>query len=191
MNDIVDLILHRRSLHSFRPDPIPDESLTAILQAACSAPYGGPDEPRKFFVVTKKETKQKLLAIMKDGQRRAMREQGWSGNHWNTYFADAPVVIAVFFKPTSMGGRPERIELGIGAASAACSIQNILLTSLALGLGAGWVGPADESKTEFEEFFGVQAPWEFFALIPVGKPAEKTRREAPKPVGDNVIYFDA
>ncbi len=141
-------------------------------------------------MVTEEETKQKLLEILKEGQDRANREHGWEGGNWNTYFAEAPVVIAVFFKPTSMGDYPERIELGIGVASAACSIQNILLTSLALGLGAGWVGPADESKNEFEEFFGVEKPWEFLALIPVGKPREAVRRESPKPIGGNVEYLD-
>jgi 5,6-dimethylbenzimidazole synthase len=191
MNDTVDLILHRRSLNSFGPDPVPDDALKTILQAACSAPYGGPDDPRKFFVVTRTETKEKLLSILKDCQSRLIREHGWNCKHWNTYFADAPVVIAVFFKPTAMGDHPERIELGIGVASAACSIENILLTSLALGLGAGWVGPADEAKPEFEKFFGVEAPWEFLALIPIGKPSGKTRRDIPKPVGDNVVYFDA
>ena len=90
-----------------------------------------------------------------------------------------------------MGGHPERIELGIGVASAACSIQNMLLTSVAFGLGAGWVGPADESKQEFEDFFGIKKPWEFLALIPVGKPKGKVRRDNPKPVGENVIFFDA
>lgn len=191
MNKTVDLLLRRRSFHAFHPDPIPNKAITAILQAACAAPYGGPDEPRKFFVVTKKATKQKLLKIMKEGQDREIRKHGWKKENWNTYFVHAPVVIVVFFKPTSMGGYPKRIELGIGVASAACSIQNILLASLAFGLGAGWVGPANESKKEFEKFFGVKSPWEFLALIPVGKPAEKIYRDKRKPVGKNVIFFDA
>lgn len=123
MHNTVDLILHRRSLHAFRPDPIPDEAVKIILQSACAAPYGGPDDPRKFFVVTKEETKQKLLAIMKHGQDRESQKHGWKGENWNTYFVRAPVVVAVFFKPTSMGGHPKRVELGIGIASAACSIH--------------------------------------------------------------------
>ena len=169
MNETIDVILHRRSVRSFQPEPLPRKTLNAILLAGCAAPHGGPAEPWRLVVIQKDETKRQLLVALKRGIDRACGGQPKDG-YWCTFFVGAPVVVAVTFKPTSMRGPDERTELGIGVGSAACAIENMLIAAAALGLGACWVGPLPEAKAEFEELLGIKPPWEFLALVPIGRP---------------------
>jgi nicotinate-nucleotide--dimethylbenzimidazole phosphoribosyltransferase len=189
MNETIDLILHRRSVRAYSPDPIPQDVLDAILLAGCAAPYGGPEEPWRALVIQRKETKEALLNAWKAGIDRAYGGPPETG-YWNTQFGSAPVVIAMAFKPTSMGEYPERIELGIGVSSAACAIENMLLASHAQGLGACWFGPFSEAKGEFEEILGIERPWEFLALVALGYPAERARRDTPKLPGKMIEFLD-
>ena len=100
------------------------------------------------------------------------------------------MVIAVAFKPTSMGEYPERVELGIGVASAACAIGNMLLASASLGLAASWFGPFPEAKEEFEAILGIKPPWEFLAFVAIGKSTEDIRRKRTKALGNMMQFID-
>jgi nitroreductase len=99
-------------------------------------------------------------------------------------------VVAVAFKPTSMGEYPRRTEDCIGIASAACAIQNMLLAAAALGLGASWVGPLWEAKQDFETVLGLEPPWEFLAFVSIGYTAAMLRRGQVKALGNMVRFID-
>ena len=189
MNTVVDTIIHRRSVRSYKPDAIPYDMLDAILRAGCAAPHGGPKEPWRFLVIQKDELKQKLLEALKRGIDCACGGPPKDG-YWCAFFASAPVVIAVAFKPTSMGGHPQRTEDSIGIASAACAIENMLLAATSLGLGACWVGPLWEAKEDFEGVLDLESPWEFLAFVSVGFSQEKVKRDCAKVLGDMVQFVD-
>ena len=190
MNEVLNVILQRRSVRSYKPDPIPSELLEAILRAGVAAPHGGPKEPWRFLVIQKDEFKEKLVEALKRGFDRACGGPPKDG-YWCTFFANAPVVIAVAFKPTSMGGHPQRTEDGIGIASSACAIENMLLAATSLGLGGCWVGPLWEAKEDFEAVLGLEPPWEFLAFVSLGYTREKVRRDRTKVFGDMVQFVDA
>jgi len=99
-------------------------------------------------------------------------------------------VIAVAFKPTSMGGYLERGELIIGVASAACAIENMLLASASLGLAASWSGPLPEAKEEFEEILDIKPPWEFLAFVAIGKSTEDIKSKKTNALGNMVQFID-
>ena len=190
VNRTLDTIIHRRSVRSYKPDPIPAGALDAILRAGCAAPHGVPREPWRLLVIQQDQIKQRLLDALKRGIDRACGGPPKNG-YWCMFFADAPVVIAVAFAPTSMGGHSPRTEDSIGIASAACAIENMLLAAASLGLGACWVGPLWEAKEEFEAVLGLRRPWEFLAFVSVGYTDENPRREQPKGLGDMVQFMDA
>ena len=190
MNPVIDAIMHRRSVRSYKPDAVSGEIRDAILRAGCAAPYGGAEEPWRFLVIEKADLKRKLLRALKLGVDRVCGGPPEDG-YWCTFFAEAPLVIAVAFKPTSMGEYPPRTEDSIGIASAACAIENMLLAAASLGLGACWVGPLWEAKEDFESTLGLRRPWEFLAFVAVGYPGENPRRERTKEFGDIVQFLDA
>lgn len=188
MNKTIDTILHRRSIRSYKTDSIPPEILDLILHAGCAAPYGGPSEPWRFLVIQGEGTKRRLLEGLKRGIDCAHGGPPKNG-YWCTQFAEAPVVIVVAFKPTSMGEYPERVELGIGVASAACAIENMLLASASLGLASSWFGPLPEAKEEFEAILDIKPPWEFLAFVAIGKSTDIRRKET-KALGNMVLFID-
>ncbi|MFQ6086291.1 MAG: nitroreductase family protein [Candidatus Bathyarchaeia archaeon] len=48
--DLFEAIRGRRSIRAFKPDPIPDDVLNRILEAACWAPSVGNLQPWEFVV---------------------------------------------------------------------------------------------------------------------------------------------
>lgn len=71
------VISERRSVRSFKADPIPQEVLDRILAFACWAPSAMNRQPWKFFVLAD-EMRNRLAAIHQplfDGQEQAIREK--------------------------------------------------------------------------------------------------------------------
>lgn len=189
-NEAIDVILHRRSVRRYEPEPIPPATVNTVLRAACAAPYGGFEPPVRFVVVRSAAAREALAKAEKDGVDRDWKAKPDREKYHNLFFSAAPVLVAVLFKPTSVGGFDARSEERIGLCSAACAIENMLLAAAALGLGACWVGPMPEAKGEFEAVLGVEAPWDFLALVAIGKPAEKARKDGPAALGDTVEFLD-
>jgi nitroreductase len=62
--DVLEAIYGMRATRIYHDKPIPEYELTRILQAATRACSAGNTQPWEFVLVTDKETKQKLKAIM-------------------------------------------------------------------------------------------------------------------------------
>ncbi len=77
---LTQCLLQRRATPHFKPDPIPDEYLEAILRFAAQAPSGFNMQPWKFIVVRDEENRRRL-------QSAAMNQ---------AKVAEAPVVIIAF-----------------------------------------------------------------------------------------------
>lgn len=60
---MLEAIYQRRSVRKFLPDPISDETMTALLKAACAAPSAHHLRPWSFLVVTDQKKMQGMLEI--------------------------------------------------------------------------------------------------------------------------------
>lgn len=80
LKPLTQVLLDRRATLHFKPDPVPDEYLEAILQFAGQAPSGYNLQPWRFVVVRDREARQRL-------QKAAMNQSKVS---------EAPVVIIAF-----------------------------------------------------------------------------------------------
>ncbi len=58
--ELKSVIESRRSIRKFLPDPIPDEYINEILDAARLAPSGGNIQPWRFVVIKNPEAREKL-----------------------------------------------------------------------------------------------------------------------------------
>ena len=67
MGDILDVVTSRRSIRRFTSDPVPDELVDKILEAARWAPSGENEQPWKLIVVRDPETRNKIGQIAKIG----------------------------------------------------------------------------------------------------------------------------
>ena len=63
MNDIYEMMSTLRAVRKLRPDPIPDDVIEQVLQAAAWAPTGGNMQPWRVIVVRSEERKQALADV--------------------------------------------------------------------------------------------------------------------------------
>ena len=65
---LLELFKKRRSIRKFKPDPVPDEYVDKIIEAARWAPSGANSQPWQFIVIKKDELRKRIFEIHKEGQ---------------------------------------------------------------------------------------------------------------------------
>lgn len=138
-------IAERRDIRRFRTDPLPDELLRRLLEAAHQAPSVGLMQPWRFVVVRSEETKAAMQGI-------AARERLVQADHFDErarHYLDlkiegireAPLSVCVCCDR----GSDEEEVLGrhtikdTDLYSTCLAIQNFWLAARAEGVGVGWV----------------------------------------------------
>jgi nitroreductase len=181
-----EAIEKRRSIRKFKPDPVPEEHIMALLDSARLAPSGSNSQPWRFKVVHDRETRLKLA----------------QASYKQPFIAEAPIVFVCcidmksFIDGTVSGiqdlGRIGAVEGRIVkiiadrterytpldieelapriALNLAIAVEHIVLRALDFGLGSCWIRLFDE-KT-IKEIFEWGRNIHVVALLPVGFPAE-------------------
>ncbi|MDQ3723341.1 MAG: 5,6-dimethylbenzimidazole synthase, partial [Actinomycetota bacterium] len=151
--DVVHRVIsERRDIRRFRPDPVADDVLRRVLQAAHRAPSVGLMQPWRLIVVREAATR---IAVRQVAQRERLRQAERFDARAREFLdqkiegvVEAPVGVCVCCDH----GDPDAEILGRGTIpetdvySTACAIQNLWLAARAEGLGVGWVSfyrPAD------------------------------------------------
>ena len=159
----IQLIKTRRSIRSFKLDPIPEKDLRLLLEASQWAPSAGNLQPWRFIVVRDKEVKERLV---KDayGQR---------------CISQAPVVVLFCGVPEESaryyGERGRKLYV---IQDVAAAVQNFCLAAHALGYGTCWVGAFDEEAVR--RTLNLPRNWRPMAIVPLGKPATQPRSRRKK-----------
>ncbi|MFD3684129.1 nicotinate-nucleotide--dimethylbenzimidazole phosphoribosyltransferase [Nocardiopsis sp. NPDC058631] len=139
----------RDVLTGFRPDPVPHDVLTRVLEAAHQAPSAGHSQPWDFVVVQDPVLRSRVrdLALTERGEH-AHGPTGTGAGALSEPGAvlDAPINIAVTVDPTRGGRHAAGRHAKPMSASyaAALAVENLWIAARAEGLGVGWVGHVDE-----------------------------------------------
>lgn len=177
--DVFDAIRNRRSVGKVKPDPIDKELIDKILEAATWAPNHHHTEPWNFFVLTgdgRRPLGRTLAEIAKENMDDPSTEENQKKlkKEEEKPFR-APVVITVAVTPSD-NTRVIEIE-EIGAVNAA--IQNMLLATHALGLGAIWRTGNPCYHPKIKKLFGLSMKSTVLGFIYIGypdAPAKKCKR---------------
>jgi nitroreductase len=162
----------QRGLRRFKPDPVPDEMISRILQAAIKAPSGGVQQGWSFIVVRDPEIRRKIGDLYRTGSRFDIRDDMTGqqrrvyrlAQHLEDHLDDVPVLIVACLR----GG------LGSGA-SIYPAVQNILLAARGLGLASVLTTRQSRFEADIKEILGIPDEVSTAALLPIGFPAEGTR----------------
>jgi len=149
--DVFECILSRRSIRSFKDEPVPDEALERILEAARWAPSAVNRQPWHFIVIKNRETLRRIASLARYG----------------SFISQAPVAVAVVTDPSS---RWHLID-GSGA------VQNMALAAWEMGIGTCWIGSLERERVK--EILRVPEELYLLTVLPFGYPSEvgtSTRR---------------
>ena len=153
---IPEVIKVRRSIRSFYDRDLSDAEVAVLVEAACCAPSAGNRQPWEFIVVREGENKHRLAKAA----------------YGQTFIAEAPVVFVVCADPGRSASRYGRRGAELYCLQdTAAAVQNLLLTAVANGMGACWVGAFDEG--EVADSLGMPEGMRPIAIVPVGYPAER------------------
>lgn len=162
--DLIEAIEERRSVRSFKPDPVPEPTLSRIIGCALMAPSAGNIQPWQFWVVKRPEVKE-ALAKAAYGQE---------------FVSAAPVVVVVVAEPGRSAARyGKRGSELYCLQDTAAAVENMLLTVVAYGLGACWVGAFDEQAAS--QALGLPDDFRPVAMVPIGYPKEGLPARRPRP----------
>jgi nitroreductase len=198
------VIQDRRSIRDYTDEPVSDQDLDMILEAARQAPSGENAQPWRFIIVKDVETRKKLGALAGGGsgrrftaefvtkkmqerfsslqdeaKKRAVFEKLTSGQV-STFLAGAPVNIVVC-------GKKDVWDLPYDTSAA---IENMLLMVTALGLGACWViAPCIDIRDEerVKALLGMPEGFKVVSIVSVGHPTRPHRPRPRIPIEDLVF----
>jgi nitroreductase len=192
---LFEAMYSQRAIREFKPDPVPDELVRRLIEAATKAPSGSNRQDWRFLVIRDSETKRKIGEYY--NQARSSRygagapasnvpaRRRAASDYMAEHLHDVPVLILACIQHN---GGPTNMSRG---GSIYPAVQNILLAARGLGLGSVITSLHKRYETEIKELLGIPEDVETAALLPIGFPAEGARygptRRAPV---EEVTFYD-
>lgn len=162
--DAIEALKTRRSVRSFRPDPVSDQIIQELIDCARLAPSANNLQPWEFIVVRDRRKLQQLAQTTDYGR----------------FIAEAPVCVVVISRDT-------KYYLEDGSAAT----ENLLVAAHARGLGACWVaGDKKPYASQILAMLGVPSGYKLVSLIPIGYPPHELPPRASKRPLAEVLHWE-
>ncbi len=215
--DVLDAIHTTRAQRFLKPDPIPEDVIWEILDAAVRGPTGGNQQGWGWVVIRDQATKDAIAKIYSErllaayGYERVSDEELGTARitrggvaegeigidarnrrgvvHLAEHFAEAPVIIAPVMQTAArMSDSTRRSGAGLGG-SIYGAVQNLMLAARAFDIGTVMTWTFDDSSG-IGELLGLPENAFVMALIPLGY-LEKGRfsQARRRPLGE-VVHWD-
>jgi nitroreductase len=162
------LIAARYSVRAYRPDPVEDEKLQCVLEAARLAPTAANRQPFQ-------------LVVLHTAGRKAEIEQIYH----RPWFVQAPLVIAVCANSSQAWVR-ESDRFNARLIDAAIVADHLILAATNLGLGTCWIAAFNVEAARRVLCLPPEA--EPVIFTPLGYPADLPGPKIRKPLADLVRY---
>jgi nitroreductase len=164
---MLETIASRYSVRGYKRDPVPEDALQQILEAARRAPTAANRQPFRILVIRTNGREQELGRIY--------------GRRW---FTDAPLVIGVVAVPAEAWRRMD--DKPYDEVDASIVMDHLVLAAAALGFGTCWVAAFDPSAAR--EVLGLPDDVEPIAFTPLGYPDKPSSKTSRRPLEELVKY---
>jgi nitroreductase len=162
-----ELIKKRYSVRAYKPEPVEDDKLQQVLEAARLAPTAANNQPFQLIVVHTAGRKAELKRI-----------------YHREWFLQAPIVIGMCAIPGQAWMR--RDAKSYADVDAAIAMDHLILAATNLGLGTCWIGAFDPKGAR--EVLHLPDNVEPIAFTPLGYPADQPGTKQRKPLSALVRY---
>lgn len=174
-DEFEQLLMWRRDVRHFLPDPVPEAVIQRLIDLSCFAPSVGNSQPWRFVRVDGPQYREAVIANFMQANADALHE--YSGEQAALYarlklagLQQAPVHLAVFSdEHTRQGHRlglktmPEMLSYSTVAA-----VHTFWLAARAYGLGVGWVSILTPDR--LNPILDVPESWKLVAYLCIGYP---------------------
>jgi nitroreductase len=184
--EVLKAIKIRRSIRHFKSDPVPEDLLQKVLEAARWAPSWANSQCCRYVIVRDAEMRQKLANSLR------------KGNSATEALLEAPIAIVVCAELgkagfTSGGGVTGRDDWKISLTNkgdwfmfdAGLAMQNLVLAAQSLGLATVYIGGFNSN--DVVEALSVPRGVEVVAMTPLGYPTEQGRAPSRKELSELVF----
>lgn len=192
-NSFLDLVKHRRTIRRFKPDPVPDDYVDKIIEAARWAPSGYNMQPWEFVVIKDKKLIAKIMRCIDDYWNLSARAEAtreiWmrqTPHPWldpETDFRHAPAYIMLLGDKRTQAGLPmlvrydEQRKQTIHISSLASAYLYMSLAATTLGLANEWVSAVATPFVHalIKDLLGIPDYLEVYDMMALGYPANRPR----------------
>jgi nitroreductase len=203
--DLYEAMSTTRAVRRLRPDPIPDDVLRRVLEAATWAPSGGNRQAWRIIVVKDPDTKRRLrdlysgpwteyakartgaLEALPDAAREKAERTYAAGDYLAENLHQVPAICVFVFEPAGLAITDARLE---GGGSLYPAVQNLLLACRAEGLGCVLTTLLVASEPEIRELLDLPEPWATYAFVPIGYPVGGGHGPLARRKVEDVAYLD-
>jgi coenzyme F420-0:L-glutamate ligase/coenzyme F420-1:gamma-L-glutamate ligase len=182
---------HRRSIRSFRPEPVDRAMLDALVESACLAPAPHHSRPWRFVVIDTDGAKRDLALGMgarwesdlaNDGVDPARVAELVEKSH--AKITTAPALVLGCLTWDGLDRYPDetrrRAEWGMALLSLGAAVENLMLSAADAGLASCWVAAPIFCPEEARDALTLPSEWLPHALVLIGHPdPEYVARERP------------
>ncbi len=191
--DLYEAMSTLRAVRRLRRDPIADDVLRRILQAAAWAPSGGNVQPWRVVVVKNREKRRaigdlyqplwqkyaaghhehlsKLSGEVLAKQKRMLA----AADHLGDKLAEAPVLLVYCFNPANMAITDSNMDRPsiVGGASVYLAVQNAMLACRAEGVGCVLTTLLCAEEAAIKSLLKIPEEWYTCGVMPLGYPVGK------------------
>ena len=206
--ELYDAMSTLRAVRKLRPDPIPEDVLQRVLQAATWAPTGGNHQGWRIIVVREPATKARLQALyqphwdayapkyeqhmqaMPPVERERSARALVAATHLAMHLHEAPVIAVFCFNPDRMTITDAGLHRPsvVGGGSVYPAVQNLLLACRNEGLGCVLTTLLCMEEAQVRPLLGIPEGWYTCAFVPIGYPLGRGHGPiSRKPVTDMVF----
>lgn len=210
MAELYDVMSTLRAVRKLRPDPIPDDVMNRVLQAACWAPTGGNAQPWRVVVATSTETKRALqdvyqpewakysagfldrLSGLPEAELAKWQRVAAAGDHLAEHLAEAPAILVFCANPAMMAitdAGLDRVSM-VGGGSVYPAVQNAMLACVEEGLGCTLTTLHCMREGDVKEALGIPDDWATVAMVPIGYPVGKGHGPITRQPPSRMAYRD-
>ena len=188
MIEVLQNILTRRSIRTYKKGQILDTELETIIEAAKYAPSGGNSQSWHFTIVQNEEKLKQLNTRVREAFKdlivddttyhsKIAGKKAAESNNYNFYY-HAPTLIIV----------SNNREYSNAMADSSVSLQNIFLAAHSLHIGSCWINQltwfGDEAKTrEVLTTFGIPQNYKVYGAAALGYISGNPPKAAPRKEG--------
>jgi nitroreductase len=193
---LLELVKRRRSIRSFKPDPVPDEYIQKIIDVALWAPSGADSQPWEFIVIKDKENRDKVCRVLAEFQpiirkleltrEEEVRHPAIATPSGPPGFLTAPVFIIIcgdtrFMDLYPMSGVSIESQAEFTFTSdLANAFLYMHLAAASLGLGSQWLTATAQPYAQvlLKDLLGIPKELKIYDTMVLGYPAMQPKPRA-------------